>query len=104
MKLILLPLLSLISLACFVGCTTIPTPRGIARFWGDYETVDLKDSSFHFSATGMKHSGVVRAHWRGGNAMAGQVVAGAIGFGNPAVGAGTAIIAPAVVPRVQREP
>lgn len=94
MRIILLPLLG-----CLVSCTTIPTPYGKARFWGDYGTVDLKSGPVHFVATDMKHSPAARAHWRGASAVASQVVAGAASIAQPAVGAGAAIIGPAVAPR-----
>jgi len=95
MKRTLLPFLALLA----VGCTSVPTPHGTARFWGDYASVDIKDGPFTFKAVGMKHSPVARAHWRGGTGVASQVVGGAIGFTQPAIGAGAAILTPIALPR-----
>lgn len=90
MKRALLPILSIF----MTGCTVVPTPHGKAWFWGDYARVTLVDGPVSFSAVNMRHSGTVRAHWRGAGVLAGQAVAGVIGVQSAGIGAGAMIVAP----------
>ncbi len=80
-----------------IGCTSIPTQHGTARFWGDYPRIKFDDGSVHFSADRANHSAVARVHWHGASNIAGQLVAGAIGLtGHEVAGAAATMIPPVV--------
>ena len=90
--------LALLLFLPLIGCTTIPTQHGIARFYGDYEDVKFDDGSVHWSAKKATHSTAVRAHWHGVNNLAAEAVAGVIGLkaGNQVLGAAAVAVPPAV--------
>lgn len=96
MKLILLPLLALLS-----GCTIIPTQHGKVHMWADYEDVSLDDGTVHFRAKKIVSSTVARTHWHGltsvGSEAAGVIVGGKV------IGAAAAVI-PAMVNRPTTRP
>lgn len=93
----------LFAVATLTGCTIIPTPRGAAKLYGDYATIEIQDGRFHFYATGVNHSRVARVHWHGAAALGAEAVAGVVGMRSPLTGAGAAVVSPLVNRSTTRE-